>query len=101
MDVLSQAQLLQRREALRHRSNLLRADWALQAQALRKPLGLADQARAGVQWLVQHPEWPIGAALLLVLLRPGRALRWATYAWQGYGLVRRVQKLLAAQPPKF
>jgi hypothetical protein len=101
MDILSQAQLLQRREALRHRSSVLRADWALQAQVLRRPLGLADQARAGVLWLVQHPEWPLGAALLLVLLRPGRALRWATYAWQGYGMVRRVQKLLGQQAPKF
>jgi hypothetical protein len=54
-----------------------------------------------MQWLVQHPEWPIGAAVLLVLLRPGRALRWATYAWQGYGVVRRVQKLLARQAPRF
>lgn len=100
MDILSQAQLLQRREALRHRSSLLRQDWSLQVQALRKPLGVADQARAGVQWLVQHPEWPLGAAVLLVLLRPGRALRWATYAWQGYGVVRRVQKLLAQQSPR-
>jgi YqjK-like protein len=100
MDLLSQAQLLQRREALRQRSSLLRADWALQAQVLRKPLGLVDQARAGVQWLVQHPEWPIGAALLLVLLRPGRVLRWGTFAWQGYGMARRVQRLLAQQAPR-
>jgi YqjK-like protein len=95
VDTLSNAQLLQRREALRHRSSLLRQDWGVQVQVLRKPLGLADQARAATQWLVQHPEWPLGAALLIVLLRPGRALRWATFAWQGYGVVRRVRKLVA------
>lgn len=66
---------------------------------LRAPLGVADQARAATRWLVQHPEWPLGAALLLVLLRPGRVLRWASYAWQGYGVYRRVQRVMARPLP--
>jgi hypothetical protein len=94
-------ELLLRRERLRQRSAQLRVQWSLQADVLRKPLGLADQARAATQWLVQHPEWPLGAALLIVLLRPGRALRWASYAWQGYGVARRVQKLMAPRAPRF
>ena len=94
MDLLSQDDLMRRRERLLLRSAQLRTEWAMQVEVLRAPLGVADQARAATRWLVQHPEWPLGAALLVVLLRPARALRWASYAWQGYGMVRRVQRLL-------
>jgi hypothetical protein len=92
------AEVLRRRERLLHRSSLLRAQWSQQVQVLRAPLGVADQARAGAQWLLQHPEWPLGVAVLLIVLRPGRALRWASYAVQGYGLYRRAQRLLNAAP---
>ena len=87
--------LLRRREQLQWRSGQLRHDWASQVQVLRAPLGVADQARAATKWLVRHPEWPLGAALVIVLLRPGRALRWAGYALQGYTVYRRMQRGMA------
>ena len=46
------AELLQRRERLLLRSGELRQAWSQQVQVLRRPLGLADRARDGVQWLV-------------------------------------------------
>lgn len=98
MDLLPRDELMRRRERLILRSAQLRRDWSAQAEALRAPLGIADRARAATHWLAQHPEWPLGAALLVVLLRPGRALRWASYAWQGYGVVRRVQRLMNRAP---
>ena len=91
-------EVLRRRERLLLRSDQLRNDWSQQVQVLRAPLGVADQARAATQWLLQHPEWPLGAAALIVVLRPGRALRWASYAWQGYGLYRRVQRVMNRAP---
>ena len=90
-------ELLRRRERLLLRSQTLRRDWAQQVQVLRAPLGVVDQARAATQWLVRHPEWPLGAVVLVVLLRPGRVLRWGSYALQGYGIYRRVQRVVA--PP--
>lgn len=92
------AEVLRRRERLLLRSGQLRVEWAQQVQVLRAPLGVADQARSAAQWLMQHPEWPLGVAALLIVLRPGRALRWAGYAWQGYGLVRRVQRVMQRAP---
>jgi hypothetical protein len=92
-------ELVQRRERLLLRSAQLRTDWSQQVQALRAPLGVADRARAGVQWLARNPEWPLGVALVVVLLRPGRALRWAGYAWQGYGVYRRAQRVFARVSP--
>ena len=87
-------EVLRRRERLLLRSGQLRVEWAQQVQVLRAPLGLADQARSAAQWLMQHPEWPLGVAALIVVLRPGRALRWASYALQGYGLYRRAQRVM-------
>jgi hypothetical protein len=98
MPASARDELLLRRERLRQRSDALRRDWGQQVQVLRRPLGLADQARAAGRWLLQHPEWPLGVAVLIVLVRPGRALRWASYAMQGYGIYRRVQRTLA--PPR-
>jgi hypothetical protein len=89
-------EVLRRRERLILRSDQLRGTWSRQVQVLRSPLGVADQARSAAQWLLQHPEWPLGVAALVIVLRPGRALRWASYAWQGFGLYRRVQRVLGA-----
>jgi hypothetical protein len=99
MPSIHRDELIRRREELRHRSARLRVEWRQQAEVLRRPLGLVDQARTATQWLARHPEWPLGAAVLIVLLRPSRALRWAGYAWQGYGVYRKVQKLMAAPRP--
>jgi hypothetical protein len=98
MDLLPRDELTRRRERLLLRSADLRQQWAQQAQVVRSPLGVADRVRSGTRWLMQHPEWPIGVALLLVLLRPGRVLLWAGYAVQGYGLYRRAQRLLDRPP---
>jgi len=89
-------EVLRRRERLILRSDQLRGTWSRQVQVLRSPLGVADQARSAAQWLLQHPEWPLGVAALFIVLRPGRALRWASYAWQGFGLYRRLQRVLGA-----
>jgi hypothetical protein len=90
----SHDELMRRREQLLLRSSQLRADWSLQVQGLRTPLRLADRARDGVNWLVQNPQWPLGVLLLVVVLRPRRALRLASYVWQGMGALRRVQRML-------
>jgi len=85
--------------ALRQRELLLNS--ALQRQALvedlhalRTPLGLADRVLGGARWLSAHPELPLAAAGLLLLLRPRRALRWAGRIWWGWRLWRRVQRML-------
>jgi hypothetical protein len=84
----------QRRELLIVRSALLRATWALQVQALRRPLGMADKARDSVHWLVNHPQWPLGVLAGLLLLRPQRVLRLASLGWWGWNLFQRVRRLL-------
>jgi len=90
-------QLLLHRQRLSARNRQLREQWSLQVQPIRAPLGLTDRAREAAQWLVRNPEWPIGAALLLLVLRPGRTVRWAGLAWQGWAAYRRLSRVLGPQ----
>lgn len=88
------ARLQARRERLRLRSAELRLTIARDAQVLAGPLALADQARAGWQWLREHPVVPAGVVLTLLVLRPRRALRWGGRLWSGWRLWRRAERAL-------
>jgi len=91
--------LAQRRERLLQRSAVLRVQLAQDGRALQAPLALADTVREGWHWLRRHPEWPAGAALLLVLLKPRRAWRWASRGWWAWRVWQRAQRLLAGRLP--
>lgn len=86
--------LARRHQQLLVRSAVLRITLAHQAQALKPPLALADQVRAGVQWLRQHPIWPIAALALLALKRPRRILGLTSRLLWGWGLYQRGREWL-------
>lgn len=74
-----------RRETLRLRSGLLRERLAVGAAEWQAPLSLADSALDGLRWLRENPQWPLGVALAVVVLRPRLLLRWVgrgLWAWQ-------------------
>ncbi len=87
--------LAMRKQRLLIRSAELRVTLAHEARALQAPLAVADQTVAGVQWLREHPEWPLGGMVLLALLRPRRALAWASRLWWGWGLFQKARRWLA------
>ena len=87
--------LAQRQTELLMRSALLRERLASDVQVLRRPLALADNLRTGWNWLRAHPEAPLVAAAVVVVMRPRRALSWAARLWWGW---RTVQRLGLAQP---
>lgn len=89
-----------RQQQLLIRSAELRITMAHQAQALQTPLALADQVRAGVQWLRQHPVWPIVTLALLALKRPRRILNWSTRLMWGWQLFQRARDLLGGTAGK-
>lgn len=89
-----QMQLQVRRAQLMERSQALRWRLSGQAQALERPLALADGARRGIDWLRARPRWLLGLAALPLLLRPRRALGWGLKLWWGWGLWRRVRTAL-------
>lgn len=86
-------ELMRRRGELIARSGRLRADWGQQAQALRAPLAMADSARAGAQWLLRNPQWPLGVLAVIVLVRPRRMLGLASTLWWGWSAWRRARRV--------
>jgi len=85
-------ELARRQQLLLMRSGELRGELLRQADILRQPLALADHAYAGWRWLRTHPEAPLAAAAVLVLLRPQRAWRWGWRLWSGWRLYSRLHK---------
>ena len=83
--------LVLRQQRLVARSAQLRLALADQTQALKKPLAWADQVRKGVTWLRHNPQWPLGAVLVLVVVRPRRAIRWGGRLWWGWQTFRRAR----------
>ncbi len=92
------AQIHARRERLLARSALQRDELAALLAPLRGPLALADRAVAAAQWVRANPAAVALAAVILVVLSPRRALRWASRAftvWRGYRLASRMLRALA------
>jgi hypothetical protein len=90
--------LILRQQRLLIRSAELRIAFSNQVQIIKSPLGIADQAQAGLQWLYRNPQWPLGALLLIVVLRPQAALRWGGRLWWAWNAYRKTRSLLAARP---
>jgi hypothetical protein len=91
------------RERLLARSAQLRVELGAQSTALRTPLALVDKARAGAHWVRQHPEWPLGALVILLLLRPVRVVRWSArllWVWQFWRRARPAVQWLGAKLPR-
>jgi hypothetical protein len=89
--------VLRRRAALVARSEGLRRGLAEQSLVLVRPLSWADRARAVGRWCAQRPLLFGAVVTLATVLRPRRALTWATRAWAGWRLLQRV--LPALQSP--
>jgi hypothetical protein len=74
------AQLSARRRALAMESQVLRAQLAESANALREALGLVQMGRTVLDGVRRHPGLVVGAAVALVALRPRRVWRLAALA---------------------
>lgn len=76
-----------RRARLIERAAREREDVSAAMQAWSRPLGFIDRCVEAVRFVAARPPLVAGVALVLVLLRPRRAFRWARRAfglWQSY-----------------
>lgn len=93
--------LARKQQQLLLRSAELRIRLSYQAQALRSPLALIDQLRAGLHWLGQHPVWPMAALTVLTLWRPRRLFGWLPGLLGSSLLLRRLRHWFGgSSPPK-
>jgi len=88
-------ELAQRQQQLLLRSAALRATLGEQAQVLQTPLALADQVRAGVQWLRAQSFWPLASLLLMTVIGRQRTLRWVSNLSLGRDIYRQVHRWLS------
>jgi hypothetical protein len=86
--------ITQRQQQLLLRSALLRQDAAGALNLWRQPLARLDRWRAGLQWLQQHPVWPVSAVAVVAVLRPRRTLVWASRLWWVWGTFKRIRQQL-------
>lgn len=84
-------ELFLRQQRLLERSAQLRFGMVDVVQGLKKPLVIADGAKACLQWLYQNPLWPLGSLLILVILRPKRAISWGARAWWTWKMFKRAK----------
>jgi hypothetical protein len=88
-----QIQLQARAAQLAQRSDALRLRLSGEAQALERPLALADRAHGGIDWLKARPRWLLAVAAAPLLLRPRRALGWGLKLWWGWRLWQRIRAI--------
>jgi len=92
---MSNDDLVLRQKRLLMRSVELRSNLTDQAQVFKRPLAVADQARAALQWLYRNPQWPLGALVVVAVLKPRRAIIWSgrfLLAWRSF---KRVQNWIS------
>jgi len=85
-----------RRARLMARAAVERERISVQLHAWQAPLALADKGFAAARYVRRNPQWIVAAAVLLVVLRPRRALAWArngliawrTWRWISHSLRR-------------
>ncbi len=91
--------LLLRHQRLLMRSAQLRLTLENQAQVFKTPLAVVDQARNILHWLYRNPEWPLGALIVLTVLRPRRTLLWGGRLWWAWKTFKRARNWVAKLPP--
>lgn len=91
---MSRTELALRQQRLLLRSAELRRDVGVCTAPFKKPLAVVDQAWRAAQWLTNNPQWPVGAVLLLTILRPKRTLIWGTRLWWVWRTLQRTRLLL-------
>ena len=95
---MNKNELVLRQQRLLLRSAQLRLTLADQAQVFKRPLAVADQAQANLQWLYRNPQWPLGALLVLVVLRPRRAILWGGRLWWALKTFNRARNWMTSMP---
>jgi YqjK-like protein len=78
---------------------------AQQRLELRRTLGefaplfaVVSTLRSGMAYFKQHPEWLVGAALMMAVARPRAVLRWLRRGFIAWQFARQVRRSLAESP---
>jgi hypothetical protein len=95
---MNRHELMLRQQQLLVRSAKLRLSLADQVLVLKRPTAIADKVGYGLQWLFRNPQWPLGALMILVVLRPRRAIDWGERLWRAWRLFQRTRNWVQTLP---
>lgn len=90
-----QLALALKKQRLQIKSDALREQWQQHARGLAPTLAVADQVRAGIGWLKQHPEVTVGAGVALAVAKPRAVWRWLRRGFTVWQVWRKGQRWLA------
>jgi hypothetical protein len=82
-----------RQQVLLIRSTELRHTLHKDLQRLQRPAAWADQLKAGLTWLYQHPQWPAAGLALLLILKPSRFVVWTGRLWWLWKSAQQLRRL--------
>lgn len=91
-----------KRSSLMARAAVERERLVMQLQTWEAPFALADKGLAAARFARQNPHWIAAAAVLLMVLRPRRALSWARnglIAWRAWRWISQSLRGLASRRP--
>ena len=89
--------LAQKKQRLLVRSADLRDRMGTHAEGLAPLFRAADRLREAGAVLRRHPEWVVGAVVLVVVARPRFVWRWAQRGFVGWRMWKSVRQLLPAR----
>lgn len=92
----------EKRARLMARAAVERERLSAQLQAWETPLAFVDRSFAAARYIGRHPQWIVAAVVLLVVLRPRRALSWARnglIAWRAWRWMSQSLHGLATRGP--
>jgi len=84
-------ELAAKRQRLVAKAAVQRAELAYQMQPWRERMAVADKGISVVRTVGRHPLLLAGAALLLAVWRPRRAVKVLQYGWVAWQLVRELR----------
>jgi len=91
-----------RRAALVARATVERARAAAQLARWRPHFALVDRLAAAGRAVLDHPEWLVAGAVVILVLRPRRVLAWARngfLAWRAWRWVALAAREISARKP--
>ena len=74
-------ELLEKQQQLLIQSARLRLQFQEQVQIVIRPLSVLDKVQSGLHWLQKNPQWPLAGLVVVVMLRPRRAITWGGRLW--------------------
>ena len=92
-------ELALKKQRLQIASEGLRTDFGRHAAGLAPAFGVVDYAVEGVRWARRNPQLVIAVAVVLLVIRPGRAWRWARRAFIGWQAWLKLRDFLERRLP--